>query len=59
MTRIDFLHVLPMTVQNIMLEHMEKNGMAPQAARRALIGMAVEMSDCGFYAAYKPKGGPQ
>ncbi len=55
MSRLDYTHILPMTVQNIMLEHMEKNGMAPQVARQTLIGIAGEMSTWAFYATDKPK----
>lgn len=50
-------HILPMTVQNIMLEHMERHGMAPQTARKALIGIAVEMSAWDYTA--QQTGGTQ
>ena len=53
MTRLDYTNILPMTVQNIMLEHMEKHGMAPQVARKTLIGIAVEMNAWDYCATNK------
>lgn len=47
-TRLDYTSVIPMTVQNIMLEHMQEQGMSRKGASDALIGMASEMRSWGF-----------
>lgn len=47
-TRLDYTGVIPMTVQNIMLEHMQEQGMSRNGAKDALIGIAAEMQSWGF-----------
>ena len=54
-TRLDYTGVIPMTVQNIMLEHMQEQGMSRKGANDALIGIASEMRSWGFEV--KDKGG--
>ena len=53
MTRMELTHVVPMTVQNIMLEHMEASGLSRKAATSALIGIALEMQKWDFVATDK------
>ena len=47
-TRIDYTDIVPMTVQNIMLEHMEECGLSKTMANKAVIGIAREMSKWGY-----------
>jgi hypothetical protein len=47
-TRIDYTDVIPMTVQNIMLEHMEACRLSRDARNAALIGIAREMEQYGY-----------
>lgn len=49
-TRIDYTHVLPMTVQNIMLEHMQRCGLSMPKSNEALIGIAREMNKWDYEA---------
>ena len=49
-TRMDYTGIIPMTVQNIMLEHMEVHGMPKAKAIKALIGIAQEMRQWDYYA---------
>ena len=49
-TRMDYTWTIPMTVQNIMLEHMQEQGMSRKGANDALMGIARQMQSWGFYA---------
>lgn len=53
MSRLDYCDVLPMTVQNIMLEHMQEQGLSHKGANDALIGIAQEMNRWDYCATDK------
>ena len=49
-TRMDYTKTLPITVQNIMLEHMQRVGLSLEKANDALVGIASEMRQWDFHA---------
>lgn len=55
MTRLDFCDVIPMTVQNIILEHLEAARVPRRRRDETLIGIASEMKAFGFEVVDKVK----